>query len=313
MSFLAATEQGKNGAWRYLVGTSIILVAWLVVGSAPLLLAMLWAQTDNNPATGLDPVTGLLKGVDPLWGGYLLPNLSFPIFLLGIWVAVHLCHGRGLRSLVTPAARVNWQRLGLGFGLWFVLAGISTGWEVLLYPAAFSWAGIALSRYAGFLLLALIFTPLQTSTEELFFRGYLLQGIGRWLRADQRQAGRWAVVVLNGVLFGLPHMYNPEVSRAPLLLMAYYVSMGLFFAWMTLRDGTAELALGAHAANNLFVALLFNYEGSALQTPALVTSARLGPVYNLVTFGVSAAVFAWLTVRRPSRALVTHNGEQVRR
>jgi membrane protease YdiL (CAAX protease family) len=298
--FISATEQGKNGAWRYAVGTMIVLFFWLLLGSIPLLAAFVWVQFDGDPATTIDPNTGMVQGVDPLWGGYLVPNLSFPIFLLGIFLAVRVLHGRGLRTLVTPAPSIRWGRVAEGFGLWLLLAALNTGLEILLYPSEFAWNDVGIGRYLIFLVLALILTPLQTTTEELFFRGYLLQAGGRVLR------NRVALALINGVLFALPHVFNPEVSRGPVLLMLFYFLMGAFFSWVTLRDGTAELALGAHASNNLFVALLINFEGSALQTPSLVMSTRFDPLYNLIGFALSAVIFAALLLFRPSRP---HGGD----
>jgi len=96
---------------------------------------------------------------------------------------------------------------------------------------------------------------------------------------------------VNGALFLLPHLSNPELKFGPIPMVLYYAGMGVFFAWVVLRDKRAELVIGAHAANNLFVALLINFEGSALQTPALVVTTHVDALYNLVTFLISAAVF----------------------
>ncbi|MGC9347172.1 MAG: CPBP family intramembrane glutamic endopeptidase [Anaerolineae bacterium] len=286
--FISATEQGKNDAWRYIVGTMVVLFFWLVLGSFPLIAAFAWAQFDGDPATTIDPATGMIRGVDPLWGGYLVTNLSFPVFFLGVFLAVRVLHGRGLRTLVTPAPSIRWRRVAQGFGLWLLLVAVSTGLEILLYPSGFAWNKVGIGRYALFVGLALIFTPIQTTTEELFFRGYLLQASGRVLPT------RVVPTLVNGALFALPHIFNPELSRGPVLLMLYYFLMGAFFSWVTLRDGTAELALGAHASNNLFVALLINFEGSALQTPSLIVSTRFDPLYEIIGSLVSIVVFAGL-------------------
>jgi len=294
-TFIEATEQGNNHAWRYILGFCSILFFWLILGSVPLVAAILLTSIDGDPTSGLDLATGQLKGLDPLLGGYLLPNLSFPFFLAGIVLTARIVHRRSVRSLVTPHETIVWRRVCQGFWVWGLLALVVTGAEILLYPASFRWNPVPLGRYLVFLILALVFTPLQTTTEELFFRGYLLQAVGRLVRTP------WVAAVVNGVLFMIPHLANPEVSAGPVLLMLYYLGMGAFFSWITLRDGTAELALGAHAANNLFVALLINFEGSALQTPALVMSDRLEPLFNLVTFGVMAVVFYVILFVTPSR------------
>jgi uncharacterized protein len=299
MNFIEATEQGKNDFWRYAIGIITVLVFWLVLGALPVATAFFWVQMDGDPATGFNPATGTLEGVGPIWP-YVVPNLSFPIFLLGIFIVVRLLHRRGLRTLVTPAPRVNWRRVGVGFGLWFLLAVISTGLEFALFPGNFRWAGVPLAQYLPFLLLALIFTPIQTTTEELFFRGYLLQATGR-VTGTGTLARRLLAAVINGVLFALPHAANPEVTLGPVPLMLYFFGMGAFLAWVTLRDGTAELAIGAHAANNLFVALLVNFDESALQTPALVMIDHLDPNFNLIMFAVMAAIFALLVFTVPQR------------
>ncbi len=58
-----------------------------------------------------------------------------------------------------------------------------------------------------------------------------------------------------------------------------------------------ELAIGAHAANNISAALLVGYVGSAIPSLSLWTMDRI-PVMQEVVLGlVSAAVFAWLTSR----------------
>jgi uncharacterized protein len=303
VDFIKATEQGKNDVWRYVVGFITVVFFWLVLGALPVLAAILWVQLDGNPTTGFNPATGTLEGVGPIWP-YVVPNLTFPIFLLGIFIVVRVLHQRRLRTLVTPAPRVNWRRVALGFGLWFVLALLSTGLEFALFPDSFTWHWIGIASYLPFLLLALIFTPIQTTAEELFFRGYLLQATGRVTGAGTL-ARRLVAAIINGILFALPHAANPEVQLDPVLLMLFFFGMGAFLAWITLEDGTAELAIGAHAANNLFVALLVNYDRSALPTPALVMTDRLDPLYSLIAFIVSAVIFTLLVftvLRRPRKS-----------
>jgi hypothetical protein len=52
--------------------------------------------------------------------------------------------------------------------------------------------------------------------------------------------------------------------------MFYYIGTGLFLGIITLMDDGMELALGFHAANNLFAALLVTSDWSALQTDAVL-------------------------------------------
>ncbi|MFM7825985.1 MAG: hypothetical protein ACKO8K_07890, partial [Candidatus Limnocylindrus sp.] len=74
-------------------------------------------------------------------------------------------------------------------------------------------------------------------------------------------------------------------------------SGGAAWAWVTLRDRTLELAIGAHAANNLSAALLVGYVGSAIPSVSLWTMDRI-PVAQEILLGVlGAAAFVWITGR----------------
>ena len=53
---------------------------------------------------------------------------------------------------------------------------------------------------------------------------------------------------MNGFIFALPHLANPEVGGEDLIRIVGYIAVGTGWAWVTLRDGTLELAIGAHAA-----------------------------------------------------------------
>lgn len=52
-----------------------------------------------------------------------------------------------------------------------------------------------------------------------------------------------------------------------------------------------ELALGVHAANNLFIALFANYTITALRSPSLFTIQELDPVYGLISLVVGSILF----------------------
>jgi hypothetical protein len=102
--------------------------------------------------------------------------------------------------------------------------------------------------------------PLQTTAEELLFRGYLMQGIG--LAAKNR----WVPLLATSVIFGAMHLLNPEVGKMGYIVSLYYVGTGLFLGILTLMDEGTELALGFHAANNLTAALLVTADWTAFQT-----------------------------------------------
>lgn len=291
--FLALSEQGKNGALRWIAGSFIILFFWQVIGAFLGLPFLFWAGyvTTGDPAGAILALADLKIG-DPFWN-YIGLNLTFLGLWLGLWLVVRFLHQRSLRTLVTPAPKINWRRLAQGFGVWLVLLALGQLAEFLIYPERAVWTFDA-TRWLLFLPFILIFTPLQTSAEELLFRGYWLQGTGRLTR------NVIALCIINGVIFGLPHMLNPETLNHPdsaLLFFASYFLTGAAFAFYTLRDNRLELALGAHASNNLFSALLVNYTDSPLTTPALFINPTLDAVFGLIALLVITTAFYFIVFR----------------
>jgi membrane protease YdiL (CAAX protease family) len=261
--YVLLSERGKNEWWRYLIAIILILWFWLIMGSVPYLAVLL-----------------LRLETDPLWNFTGL-MATYWFLLIGLWAAVRLVHQRRFRTLITPARRIDWKRVLQGFGVWFGLSALTTLADYLVRPDFYTYT-FQPSKWLPFALLALVLVPLQTSSEELLFRGYLVQWLGRILHT------KVALVLLSGFFFALPHFVNPEMQAGFTLMAAYYFLTGAFLAWITLMDNKLELALGVHAANNLFAALAVNYEGSVLTTPAIYVAKAIDPLSNLLTFVVQA-------------------------
>ena len=215
--------------------------------------------------------------------------LASVFFVLGIYLAVRFIHRRPFRTLITPARSIAWGRLFQGFGAWFVLAGLMSVLEALLYPGRYVWT-LDLKRFIPFVFLALILVPIQTSAEEFFFRGYILQGVGLRVR------NIWILTIVSGVLFMVPHLLNPEASVNYALMGVYYFSMGAFLAYITLRDGRLELALGVHAANNLFSTLFANYTVTVIPSPSLFTVNVLDAAYSVPAALIGMGIFVFLLI-----------------
>jgi membrane protease YdiL (CAAX protease family) len=281
--YLDAAELGKNDWWRYLLGTAFILFLTFIVGSLPLGLAIVLVVADGSAATGVHPETGMLLGISELVSFPLL-MFSFVALLAGVVIAVPLFHRRPARSLVTPGHRIRWGRALQGALVWMALAALISLVEALVWPDRYQWA-LDLGRWLPFAALAALLIPIQTSAEELAFRGYLGQGLGRLTRNP------WLLSAASGLLFALPHFFNPEVAVNFWVVMGFYFVFGAGMMWFTLRDNGLELALGVHAGNNLFTALLANFEGSALQTPAIFQASGFDPWYGLVSTLAALIVF----------------------
>jgi membrane protease YdiL (CAAX protease family) len=172
--------------------------------------------------------------------------------------------------------------------------------EALLYPGRYVLT-LDLHRTIPFVFLALVLVPIQTSAEELFFRGYILQGVGLRLR------NIWILSAISGFVFMVPHFLNPEASVNYGLMGFYYFFIGAVMAYISLRDGRLELALGLHAANNLFAALIANYTVTVMPTPSLFTVNTLDAVYSVPAAAIGLIAFVLIFIGPLQRKLPEEN------
>ena len=281
-AYLDLVHSGKNEWWRYIIAVLLILFMWQVIGALPGAALLLWGMVGNGGPAG--SLTGGFLGST---AGFVALMLASVFFVCGIVLAIRWIHRRPFWTLVTPARPLAWGRLFQGFAVWFVLAVLISGFEAYLYPGRYVWT-LDMQRFLPFVFLALIFVPIQTSAEELFFRAYILQGVGL------RTRNIWILCAISGLLFGLPHLLNPEASVNYPLLFLYYFAFGFSLAYITLREGRLELALGAHAANNLFSFIFANYTSSVLPTPSVFTVTVLDAVYSVPAALIGMVIFIWL-------------------
>ncbi|NLF64190.1 MAG: CPBP family intramembrane metalloprotease [Chloroflexi bacterium] len=190
---------------------------------------------------------------------------SFPIFTV-VWLGVPLLavlRGRdagraGFRPvagrLLGPVAALNLGLLLLVmllFEPWSGAYGSLVG-EALESDPTFAW----LTRYdapAGWLLMWLFSAVVTIFGEELFFRGWLLQGL-------LRRTGRWRAILLQAALFSLPQALPALVLspvQAAIWIGAYaFLAVGVVNGWAAARTGSIWPGVIAAPLMNVAVTLL---------------------------------------------------------
>lgn len=271
---------GRTSRKAYLAGFSVILACWLGLGLVLTLLVVRLSPDALNPSG-----TSL--------GSYLALNASLLALLAGVVVAVRLVHRRAVWSLITPTGRVDPRRLLRSVVVFTVLLAASHVIWAVSHQSDYRLT-IDLSRWLLLLPLIVTVTSLQAFAEELFFRGYVLQALGLATRCQ------WLLVALSAVAFAIPHVFNVALGGHWVTGSLHYLMVGAFLALVTLRDGRLELAIGAHAANNLFVALLVNAGNSGMPTQAVWQTRGDSSLYGLFATLVIAAIFYTLLVRKPA-------------
>jgi membrane protease YdiL (CAAX protease family) len=281
--YLDAVHQGRNEWWRYILSIALILILWLIIGSIPVFLFGAFLLMDGNPDSKLTALG--FSGVSPLMAMFVILS-SYLFFFAAIFIAVRFIHKRPFRSLVTSQIKVNWRRLFAGFSFWFIIAGLVSIFEAILYPSRYVFS-FDPNKFVLFAFFAILLIPIQASCEELFFRGYLMQGLGLRIR------GIIILPMVSGLIFGVLHLANPEMSvpSGAWMLGVSYFLVGFFAGVITLLDGGLELALGLHIANNLYTALVVNTTVSALASESYFKVNEIDPLYGLVSLIIGMVIF----------------------
>jgi membrane protease YdiL (CAAX protease family) len=279
-SFLDAVKQGKNQGWRYGCAILVILVFWLGFGQIAITTFFLRLPISTEQARQHFPDFSL--------PAYVSIHLPFIFLLIGVLLAVRWVHQRPITTLVGSDAHLHWKRLFASFGVCWLLLATGLGVRYVLNPQEYVWT-FQPEQWFLFLPVALLLTPLQTAAEEVLFRGYLLQSLGLLTRHPIPLVG------LTSAPFAIAHFLNPEMQRGAVWVSLLYLTFSIFLAVITLKDNRLELALGAHAGNNLFILLIANSSDSALLSPAiLMIKEGSDPRLDLAILLIQAMVFYWV-------------------
>ena len=301
-SYLQQGYQSKGSLWKYLPipGFFIMVMAlsYAVIQYGQIDVAALMGQEISR------------KGANR----FLFESLAqFALGLAVLLFWVRWIHRQSFNSLISSRDRIDWSRVFFGFAVWgsMVLIGLLISFWFHGQDFIFVWKG---SSFWWLLVISLTMIPLQTSFEEVLFRGYMMQGLGRLFR------NAWAPLVVTSVLFGLMHIGNPEVQKLGLLSLVYYISTGFFLGIITLIDEGLELAMGFHAANNIFTAVLVTSTWTAFQTDALfmdVSQPSLGAevwlpvvIFFPITFWIFKRKYHWTNAWQKCTAPVVPPSDQ---
>ena len=287
---------GKNDFWRYLLGISATFFGYLIFQLILVLPLMNLAMSNGvtmreitaNPNILFNPeIVGINKS--------LLLALMMGMFvfsLLFLWLALKFIQNKSLSSIITGFEKIRWKRYFFSFSIWGALITILTVATYLLSPGEIELRFNA-SQFLILVVVAVIFIPIQTATEELIFRGYLMQGFALVFKN-----GIFPLIITS-VLFGLMHASNPEAkAHGLIIMMPYYILFGAFLATITLLDQGSELAMGIHCANNLFSSLLVCSKNSVLQTDAIFYTSVENPGSEFLIWFILASICFFILYRK---------------
>ena len=265
----------KHNWWLYLAGLAIVFIT-LILGQIPYTVILIAKAVEM----GLDfqnlDISQTMNLLDSNLNLFLM-LLSYAAGFLGVLFVVKTLHKQSIRSLTTSRLKIDWKRFWFAFLFWGIISSGLVLIDHYMYPENYVF-NFKLVPFLTLIVIAVVLVPLQTSFEEYLFRGYLMQGIGVLCK------NRWLPLIITSVTFGLLHIFNPEIEKLGYILLVHYIGTGFFLGIITLMDEGIELALGFHAANNLFTALLVTADWTAFQTNSILRDVSDPDVSNAEIF-----------------------------
>lgn len=268
----------------YILG-SFILIFFSFIGQLP----MIPFFPTELPSPDANPMD-IFKSIPSNLRLFLL-LLSFVAVVPGIWLVVKKLHDLPIMSILSSRKKIDLERVMYSFMLWGSIVSAFVFIEYSLSPESYE-INFKLKEFLILAVIAILFIPIQTSVEEIVFRGYLMQGFGHWLNS------RFMALFLSSVVFGSLHLANPEITALGYEFIFLYITVGFLLGIMTLMDEGLELALGFHAANNLIAALLVTADWTVFQTESIlidISEPSLGItdfIAPFVVYPILLAIFA---------------------
>lgn len=257
MSFIDKAKDGNNSFSSYLLGIALIISVYLL-GSYFLILDLQWNF-------GIESFDGVSQKeiVKILGNNRFLAWLIVPFLFVALFLVIHtnFVHKRTVLSIFSGRENFDWKRVLFSFSLLFSVLSLFLFIQYLSSDSLIF--QFDLQKFIPLFFIAIFLLPIQTSCEELLFRSYILQGI------KMRTKKNSFAVLISGIMFGAIHIGNPEIAKIGYHIIVYYMLVGVFLALISLFDNGIELALGYHAANNVFAALMITNNWQAFQTDAV--------------------------------------------
>lgn len=287
MKHLESAFEGKNSLWRYAVLIFAVFLAANSVGAIPMIVGFA-LKTVSDP----DAVNRLASNPNDLSqlgfdANITLVMLLFPFLagLIGYMLLIKPLNNRTLIGTINGNSSIRWKRIIVSALVWVIFSAVYLFAYKGIDPTNFRINNTSVTLLY-LIIISLLLIPFQASLEEVIFRGYLMQGFAILFR------NRWLPVIITSLLFAVLHAWNPEIEEYGFLtMMPQYIMFGLLFGVITIIDDGAEIAIGAHMANNIFLSIMVTNSSSVFQTPAIFEQIKIEPWVELAALAVTAVVF----------------------
>ncbi|WP_347309954.1 CPBP family intramembrane glutamic endopeptidase [Defluviimonas sp. SAOS-178_SWC] len=273
--FLNWVFEGRSNKWLYAFGF-VFLIVMMHYGGALFFLPI----TLMGDYTTWPPAVARLAAML-----VLLPMLLIPF--LWVW----LVHKRPWWSIVGTKPRIEAWNFGMGILAALIVTIVTWLYYGLVLGVPISFGAPHWATYLPVFLVAIPKVFMQTTAEEIIFRGYGMQAVRSFT------ASPVAIVVVTALAFALPHYPNVLLNEWPWWGLIAFALPALLFGWMVFRTGSLWMPMGWHWFNNFALSEFIKVNagtatGPAAGTAFMFSDGRPSLGQSLVTQAVSYVLIA---------------------
>lgn len=295
-------ESQRRGRWRWpwlLLGILLGALAAIITG-----IGFFWSFKILGELMEYSWVKDFLLDYEGF--GTSPSTVSLNLLWVGLvcWVAAivgTLVQGRTIRSLVAPVHVFRWGLVGKTFflvlSLYILLQAIPIPGVSHLEPKL-EFTGLGL-EHVFWLVPLFLCIFLQTSGEDVFFKGYLLRQVGAVTGIF------WLAPVVVIAAFTIIHIGNDDFTENLWILIPSFAVTELLAIYLLMRSGGMEIPFALHGVNNVWVLLLVAEKETQSNELSLWVYERIEDeainrandlislVYTLIFAGLLLLAFCW--------------------
>lgn len=217
---------------RFYPNTAITLLISIAIFGAFFLVSFVAGAIYAAATRHFNPedLTGFLTSQ-----GAVVFSLYYEALIIILTIIYVRCIERRPLSSIGLVRRSFLARYATGFGIGFVLLALYALPAILSAPVYYTGVTYLAVLYLGAFIV-------QSATEEILFRGYMMSAL-------LRRGGAMQAVVFSTVLFALFHIPGGNLNAGDLTLI---LLLGAVLSLYALRTGSLWGAMGLHAAWNFF-------------------------------------------------------------
>lgn len=271
----------KNNRILWALSFVVICAFWILLGST---LINIYSKTSY-----LLDKNGVFFNTEIY--NYIGANIPFLSMWLGFYFCFKYINNIKFSKLINNSGKINLPLFTKTFIFSFIFLIFITvlGAVFNLYTLEFiqnKWK----ERIILFFI-TLLLTPLQVVAEEILFRGVLLKIIIKdYDRFKNKKHGLALSIIISiiiGLIFIIPHLFNPEVDASFFSAITYYFIFGSFATFSIFITNSLEISIAIHLANNFVITFFSTYENSALASiPLFIERNELPIAKYFETFGL---------------------------